>query len=63
MSECPRCGAMFSCSMVDETSNAPCWCTQLALLSKEVLEKNLGNQVATCFCQSCLQSIVLSVSR
>ncbi|HYD81168.1 MAG TPA: cysteine-rich CWC family protein [Paucimonas sp.] len=57
MSVCPRCGAGFSCGMVDGKSDAPCWCTQFPPLPLP----EPGAPHATCYCPACLESLTASV--
>lgn len=56
MSRCTRCGAPFSCGMV-EGGEAPCWCTRLPKLPAEKLPTNTVGAPAACFCPDCLATI------
>jgi hypothetical protein len=59
MSECTRCGADFSCGMVDgaqKNENGECWCAELPSINPEVLASlRNANAVASCFCPACLR--------
>jgi hypothetical protein len=56
MSVCPRCGTEFSCGMVDDKSDAPCWCTQFPPMP---LPKP-GAAIASCYCPACLKVLTES---
>jgi hypothetical protein len=54
MSTCQRCGAEFSCGMVDDKSDTPCWCTHfppMPLPSRDV------SPAPTCYCPVCLEAL------
>ncbi|MCS0582946.1 cysteine-rich CWC family protein [Massilia pinisoli] len=51
MSTCARCGATFSCTMVDGNDGAPCWCTRLP----SVVALPLAGEAARCWCPACLE--------
>ncbi|HEY5800277.1 MAG TPA: cysteine-rich CWC family protein [Burkholderiaceae bacterium] len=56
MSTCARCGAGFSCGMVDAAgSDAPCWCTALP----PVLPVP-SDAVQACYCPACLAAVIAS---
>lgn len=50
MSICERCGAAFSCAMVDGANDVPCWCTELP--PAVALPDAPG---AGCWCPACLK--------
>ena len=54
MSVCQRCGAEFSCGMVDDKSDAPCWCTQLPPLPSSIPGTMRD---ASCYCPNCLKTL------
>ena len=52
MSRCSRCGAAFSCAMVDAAADAaagPCWCTALPAIVP------VPGVDASCWCPACLK--------
>jgi hypothetical protein len=55
MSACSRCGAAFSCGMVD-APGAPCWCLQMPVLPRSAIVADRENGIATCLCQACLKA-------
>jgi hypothetical protein len=54
MSVCQRCGAEFSCGMVDDKSDAPCWCTQFPPMPLPPLDRS---PAPTCYCPACLETL------
>lgn len=50
MSQCSKCGATFSCGMVDDKSAAPCWCTRFPPLPMPS-----ASTAAFCYCPQCLE--------
>ena len=62
MSVCPRCGASFSCGMVDDPAAQPCWCTRLPVLSPSALDDATANGAATCFCPACLRALTAAAA-
>jgi hypothetical protein len=59
MSTCQRCGAEFSCGMVDDKRDAPCWCTQFPPLP---LPARDNSPSATCYCPACLEALTARTS-
>jgi hypothetical protein len=58
MSICTRCGAVFSCGMV-EGAAGPCWCMELPALAAGALPL-FKNEAAgnSCFCPDCLRAAI-----
>lgn len=56
MSTCTRCGAGFSCGMIDGPANQACWCTDLPILAK--IQTNVEGVASGCFCPRCLRAII-----
>ena len=54
MSVCKRCGASFSCAMVDGNDGTPCWCTAMPP-AVPVPSAATG---LTCWCPDCLKQHV-----
>lgn len=51
MSVCKRCGAEFSCAMVDGNDGTPCWCTAVPpAVPVPAPETDLS-----CWCPACLK--------
>lgn len=55
MSVCKRCGAAFSCAMVDGNDGSPCWCTAMppAVPVPAVSADPVTD--LTCWCPACLK--------
>ncbi len=56
MSVCCRCGAAFSCAMVDPDPAAPdqpCWCTALPPALPVP-----GDGATSCYCPICLRDVI-----
>lgn len=53
MSICPRCQAVFTCAMADNTGK-DCWCTAIPPIAFEKLPDGKLEMDARCFCPTCL---------
>ncbi|MES2535321.1 MAG: cysteine-rich CWC family protein [Pseudomonadota bacterium] len=64
MSVCSRCGAVFSCGMVDGVASDPCWCTALPALPAAALAESPNSPEGfSCFCPDCLRVKITDLSR
>jgi hypothetical protein len=62
MSACSRCGAQFSCGMVDGDTREPCWCTGLpALPADALIAPAEGTEMQNCLCPTCLALKIASL--
>jgi hypothetical protein len=61
MSLCPRCGATFSCGMMDGDPTQACWCLRWPVLSKEALLAARGDRLPSCYCPDCLSELTSSM--
>jgi hypothetical protein len=63
MSLCTRCGASFSCAMVDNTNDSTgstggaCWCTTLPAAVAVPAE------ATGCWCRTCLETHIAELAR
>lgn len=55
MSVCKRCGAAFSCAMVDGSDGAPCWCTAMPPAVAVPAPATGAATDVTCWCPDCLR--------
>lgn len=57
MSLCVRCGASFSCAMVDgEDNDQPCWCTAMPPVLP--VPSGATGTNAGCYCPACLRLVI-----
>ena len=54
MSICPRCAAVFTCAMADQTGQS-CWCVKLPVAPVLPIYPLISAEQASCFCPVCLQ--------
>ncbi|MNJ99534.1 hypothetical protein D3C87_173120 [compost metagenome] len=57
MSACSKCGAVFSCGMVDTTTAEACWCTALPTAPRGAVLRNADGSAKTCMCPACLGAL------
>jgi len=63
MSLCTRCGASFSCAMVDngtdstDSTGSACWCTTLPAAVA------VPTEAAGCWCRACLEAHIAALLR